>query len=160
MLRKNEQITAREVRIVGDGIESQVLELQEAQSIADELGLDLVEVSPEATPPVCKVIDWSKYLYQTEQKEKSKKKSVAPKTIRLHLDMADNDRRRFVSQAQKFISSGHPLRVNVQLQGREKSRPERARELLSTFLEELQVEAPISTSPAGASTAIQPRGSK
>ena len=66
----NDQIRAREVRIVGDDIESRVVSLREALSIADEKELDLVMISPNANPPVCRIVDFSKFLYQLKKKQK------------------------------------------------------------------------------------------
>lgn len=68
--RINEEIKAQEVRIVGDGIESAVVPIQKALEIAAEKGLDLVEIAPNAQPPVCKVIDYGKFLYEKKKKEK------------------------------------------------------------------------------------------
>ena len=69
----NEQIRAREVRIVGDGIEPKVVPLREALRLADEMELDLVMISPTAVPPVCRIVDFSKFLYQLKKKQKEAK---------------------------------------------------------------------------------------
>ncbi|MDE6198274.1 MAG: translation initiation factor IF-3, partial [Muribaculaceae bacterium] len=69
----NERIRAREVRLVGDNVENGVVSIQEALRIADELGLDLIEISPNAEPPVCRVLDYQKFLYQQKKRAKEQK---------------------------------------------------------------------------------------
>ena len=71
--RVNEQIHVREVRVVGDDIESAVMSTREAIQLAEEKGLDLVEISPNAAPPVCRIIDYSKFLYQQKKRQKEMK---------------------------------------------------------------------------------------
>ena len=90
----NDQIRAREVRIVGDDIESRVVSLREALSIADEKELDLVMISPNAAPPVCRIVDFSKFLYQLKKKQKEQKAKqvkIEVKEIRFGPQTDDHD---------------------------------------------------------------------
>ena len=104
----NEQIRDREVRLIGpDGEQIGVVSSREAQKIADEAGLDLVKIAPNAKPPVCKVIDYGKYRYDLARKEKDakkKQKTVELKEIRLSPNIDTNDLNTKMNAAKKFLS--------------------------------------------------------
>ncbi|MDR2081870.1 MAG: translation initiation factor IF-3, partial [Campylobacteraceae bacterium] len=124
----NQQIRASEVRCVGeDGMQYGIISRNEALRKADELGLDLVLISPNANPPVCKIMDYGKFKYQQEKKQKEAKKKqkiIEVKEIKLSVKIAQNDINYKIKQAREFIQSGKHVRFRVFLKGREMSNPE------------------------------------
>ena len=115
----NEQIRDREVRLIGpDGEQIGVVSSREAQKIADEAGLDLVKIAPNAKPPVCKVIDYGKYRYDLARKEKDakkKQKTVELKEIRLSPNIDTNDLNTKMNAAKKFLAKGSFTSQSVML---------------------------------------------
>ena len=109
----NEQIRDREVRLIGaDGEQLGIVSSREAQKIADEAGLDLVKIAPNAKPPVCKVIDYGKYRYEQARKEKDakkKQKTVELKEIRLSPNIEANDLNTKMNAAKKFLAKGNKV---------------------------------------------------
>ena len=110
----NEQIRDREVRLIGaDGEQLGIVSSREAQKIADEAGLDLVKIAPNAKPPVCKVIDYGKYRYEQARKEKDakkKQKTIEIKEVRLSPNIDENDLNTKVNAARKFIQKGDKVK--------------------------------------------------
>lgn len=121
--RLNEDIRAAELRVIGeDGQQLGVLSRDEALKAAELAGLDLVEISPDAKPPVAKIIDWGKYNYQrTKQLQKSKRnaKSLEVKQIRLGLKISDHDLGVKLKKVIKFLEDGHKVKIAVVYRGRE-----------------------------------------
>ena len=118
--RVNEQIRVREVRIVGDGIESSVMPTRNALHLAEQKGVDLVEISPNAQPPVCRLIDYSKFLYQQKkhQKEmKAKQVKVDVKEIRFGPQTDDHDYEFKLKHAKGFLSDGDKVKAFVFFKG-------------------------------------------
>ena len=115
LYRVGRQIRVPEVRIVGDGIESQVLPTREALQMAEDQGLDLVEISPNAQPPVCRIIDYSKFIYQQKkhQKElKAKQVKIEVKEIRFGPQTDEHDYDFKLKHAKEFLSEGkRPRRI-------------------------------------------------
>lgn len=114
-----------------------VVSLQDALRAARERGLDLVEVSPVAQPPVCRILDYGKFMYQMERqdrKSKSKQKKVDLKGIRLSLTISEHDRNVRVERARKFLEEGHKVKVEIILRGRENQHRDRARAMVNDFL--------------------------
>jgi translation initiation factor IF-3 len=124
----NQQIRSSEVRCVGDdGTQYGVISRNDALRRAEELGLDLVLISPNANPPVCKIMDYGKFKYQQEKKfkeAKKKQKIIDVKEIKLSVKIAQNDVNYKIKQAREFIQSGKHVRFRVFLKGREISNPE------------------------------------
>ena len=109
------------VRVVGDNLEPQILSLREALSLADRYELDLVEISPQANPPVCKIMDYQKFLYEQKKKQKeikAKSAKVVVKEIRLGPHTDDHDFDFKVNHAVKFLKEGCKVRVDVFFKGR------------------------------------------
>jgi translation initiation factor IF-3 len=109
------------VRVVGDNLEPQILSLREALSIADRFELDLVEISPQANPPVCKVMDYQKFLYEQKKKQKeikAKSAKIVVKEIRLGPHTDDHDFEFKVNHAAKFLKDGCKVKVDVFFKGR------------------------------------------
>jgi len=109
------------VRMVGDNLEPQILSLRDALAIADRFELDLVEISPQANPPVCKVMDYQKFLYEQKKKQKelkAKSAKIVVKEIRLGPHTDDHDFDFKVNHATKFLKEGCKVKVDVFFKGR------------------------------------------
>lgn len=136
--RVNEQIQAPIVKLIdADGEMRDALPIAEALAIAKEAGLDLVEVSPQAVPPVCRIVDYGKLQYKQakqEQEAKTKQKKVDTKGIRLGLRTDKHDLFFKKEQAEKFLTKGHKVKIEILLRGREKSMPDKAKEALQAFM--------------------------
>ena len=137
----NEQIRDREVRLIGaDGEQLGIVSSREAQKIADEAGLDLVKIAPNAKPPVCKVIDYGKYRYELARKEKEakkKQKTVEIKEVRLSPNIEANDLNTKVNMAKKFIAKGDKVKVTLRFRGREMAHMQSSKHILDDFAEAL-----------------------
>ncbi len=127
-LNINHRIRAKEVRLIGEGGEQVgVLPIEKAQQMANEKGLDLVEVAPTATPPVCRILDYGKYRYEQTKKEKkvrSGQRSGLLKEIRVRPQVKDHDLGIKINLAKKFILEGDKVRVFVVFRGRQMVHPE------------------------------------
>jgi translation initiation factor IF-3 len=149
--RVNEQIRSREVRLIGaDGANVGVVSSQEAMRIAREAELDLVEVSPGADPPVCRVLNLGKYLYEKEKKERQARKAqtkIEVKEIRLRPKTTDHHRSFKVRDARKWLQSGMKVKVRIRFRGREITYPEIAREDLAQIAKELEDVAVVEQQP-------------
>jgi len=114
------------------------MRLEEALRLAQERNLDLVQVTEKVSPPVCKIIEYGKYLYHQQKKEKKKsKKGSEVKGIRLKFNISDHDILTRVKQAKQFLSKGDKVKIEMVLRGREKALARHAKEKLEKFLEEL-----------------------
>ena len=139
--RVNEQIRAREVRIVGDDIETTVLPLQKALDLADEKGLDLVEISPTAVPPVCRLIEYSKFLYQLKKRQKEQKAKqvkIDVKEIRFGPQTDDHDYNFKLKHAISFLNDGDKVKAYVFFKGRSILFKEQGEVLLLRFANDLE----------------------
>ncbi|HOB27347.1 MAG TPA: translation initiation factor IF-3 [Bacteroidales bacterium] len=119
--RINEEITAREVRVVGDGFEPLILPIDKAIALANEKNLDLVEISPQANPPVCRIMDYSKFLFERRKKEKeikAKTFQMVVKVIRLGFNIDEHDFNFKLKHAQRFLEEGNKVRVEIIYKGR------------------------------------------
>nr|WP_262889001.1 translation initiation factor IF-3 [Costertonia aggregata] len=117
----NEKILAPEVRLVGDNVEVGIYPIRKALDLSDELGLDLVEISPKAKPPVCKIIDYKKFLYEQKKREKvmkAKASKVVVKEIRFGPQTDDHDYEFKKRHAEKFLKDGAKLKAYVFFKGR------------------------------------------
>ena len=130
----NDDIRVDEVRCMVDGQEPLgVVSTNEAMDKANELGLDLVLISPNAKPPVAKVMDYGKFKYQEDKKKKEQKKNqvkIEVKEIKLSVKIADNDISYKVKHAREFLEQGKHVKFRVFLRGREMAHPEAGREVL------------------------------
>ena len=139
--RVNEQIRAREVRIVGDDIETTVLPLQKALDLADEKGLDLVEISPTAVPPVCRLIEYSKFLYQLKKRQKEQKAKqvkIDVMEIRFGPQTDDHDNNFKLKHAISFLNDGDKVKAYVFFKGRSILFKEQGEILLLRFAKDLE----------------------
>ena len=133
----NEKIRAREIRVIGeDGEQFGILTVNEALALAAEKSLDLVEISPNATPPVCKIMDYGKFKYEKTKKEKEnkkKQKNVVIKEIRIKPHIDEHDKETKISQIKKFIEKEYKVKISLRLSGREKLHAESAVKILDDF---------------------------
>ncbi len=137
----NEKITAREVRLVGEGIEQGVYSIREALRIAEEKELDLVEISPNADPPVCKVTDYGKFLYEQKKKQKelkAKQAVVSIKEIRFGPHTDEHDFNFKLNHARKFLKDGDKVKAYVFFKGRTIVYKDQGQVLLLKFAEALE----------------------
>lgn len=148
--RVNEQIRVREVRIVGDDIESCVISISKALQMAEQRGVDLVEISPNAEPPVCRLIDYSKFIYQQKkhQKEiKAKQVKVDVKEIRFGPQTDDHDYNFKLKHAQGFLNDGDKVKAYVFFKGRSILFKEQGEVLLLRFAADLEEYAKVEQMP-------------
>ncbi|HPR72809.1 MAG TPA: translation initiation factor IF-3 [Bacteroidales bacterium] len=139
--RINNRITARMVRVVGEEIETQVMSIQDALRLADKMELDLVEISPNADPPVCKIIDYQKYLYQQKKKQKelkAKATKIVVKEIRFGPNTDDHDYNFKLKHAIRFLEEGAKVRAYVFFKGRSILFKEQGELLLLRFASDLE----------------------
>lgn len=147
----NEQIRDREVRLIGaNGEQLGVVPAKEAQKIADEAGLDLVKIAPNAQPPVCKIIDYGKYRYELARKEKDakkKQKTVELKEIRLSPNIDTNDLNTKMNAARKFLTKGNKVKITLRFRGREMAHMNQSRHILDDIAEALSDVAIVEKAP-------------
>lgn len=149
--RVNEQIHVREVRIVGEGIESKVVPTREALQLADEMGVDLVEISPTAQPPVCRLIDYSKFLYQIKKKAKemkAKQVKIDVKEIRFGPQTADADYAFKLKHAIEFLKQGNKVKAYVFFKGRSIVFKEQGEVLLLRLANDLEEVGKVESMPS------------
>lgn len=149
--RVNEQIHVREVRIVGEGIESKVIPTREALQMADDMGVDLVEISPTAQPPVCRLIDYSKFLYQIKKKAKemkAKQVKIDVKEIRFGPQTADADYAFKLKHAIEFLSQGNKVKAYVFFKGRSIVFKEQGEVLLLRLANDLEDVGKVESMPS------------
>jgi translation initiation factor IF-3 len=138
--RTNHMIKVPQVRLVGENVEVGIYSTAEAQRIANDQGLDLVEISPQADPPVCKVIDYNKFLYEKKKREKdmkAKSKVSEVKEIRFTPNTDDHDFDFKSKHAENFLKDGNKVKAYVQFKGRAIMFKERGELLLLKFAERL-----------------------
>ena len=138
--RLNDEIDVPEVRVVGEGIEPGVYSTQIAVQMARDLEADLVEISPQAVPPVCRIIDYNKFLYEKKKKDKEQKakaKQSELKEIRFTPNTDDHDFDFKSKHAEKFLSEGDKVKCYVQFRGRSIMFQERGELMLLKFAERL-----------------------
>lgn len=158
-VRTNEQIWAKEVRLIDEeGKQLGVVSRDQALEIAKEKDLDLVEVSPDSRPVVCRIINFDKYRYLLEKKEKQQRKSSKKtelKEVRLGVRTGEHDLDFKRRKALKFLEQGRKVKIELVMRGRERAHRDLAREVLNSFLEKIKgeaavrVEQPIMGSPRG-----------
>lgn len=147
----NNNIRAREVRLVGDNVEQGVYSIGEALRLADELELDLVEISPTAEPPVCRITDYQKFLYQQKKKQKeakAKSVKVVVKEIRFGPQTDDHDFNFKLKHAKGFLEEGSKLKAYVFFKGRSILFKEQGEVLLLRFATELEDYGKVDQLPA------------
>ena len=147
----NEEIRDKELRIIGaDGAQLGIMSAAQANQLAEEQGMDLVKISPNAVPPVCKIMDYSKFCYDQKKREKDAKKNqkvVEIKEIRMSPSIDTNDLNTKIKAAQKFLMDGNRVKVSVRFRGREMAHTNIGEKLLLTFAEESSEVANMEKNP-------------
>jgi translation initiation factor IF-3 len=147
----NRQIRAREVQLIDqDGTNHGVIPIAEAVELAREARLDLVEVAPNADPPVCRILDFGKFAYERTKKERQarkQQKKIEVKTIRLSIDTADFHRDIKVRNARRWLEEGKKVKVSLRFYGREITRPEIGQDMMSAVLDQLTDIAEVEQEP-------------
>ena len=165
-MRINRQIRAHKVRVISkDGKQVGILTLIDAQKLADEDELDLVEIAPNASPPVCKIIDYGKYKYQQIKKEKESRKAqhqVKIKEIKFKPNIDTHDFLTKEKHAKEFIEKGYKVRITCTFRGREMLHVERGEKVIKRLVDDLKdiavVEAPVKLMGKNMSTVLAPTG--
>ena len=149
--RINREIKAKEVRLINyNGENAGVVSLAEALKIAQEVGLDLIEISPQVTPPVCKVLDYGKYKYEMQKKKNEAKKNqkvVSIKELKLRPMIDTHDYEVKVKQAKKFLAQGDKVKFTMRYKGREMSANDLGKEILNKLLEDLDGLCKVDSAP-------------
>lgn len=150
-MRINGAITAPELRVVGaDGNQIGIMSRAQALLEAEKAGLDLVEISPMASPPVARIVDWGKFLYQkTKEQQRSRKnaKAVEMKQMRLGLKISAHDLDIKLRKIREFLEAGHKVKIMAFFRGREMAHQELGYQLLDRIVEKLQDVAVVEQKP-------------
>ena len=149
--RTNEKITASEVRVISSkGLQLGIISIREALNYAEDEGYDLVEVSPDAKPPVCKIIDYGKLKYKEQKSKKEakkKQKTIEVKEIKMRPGIDTHDYQVKVKALKKFISGGNKVKVSMRFRGREMEHQNLGLDLLKKLTEEVSEYAKIEVPP-------------
>ena len=150
-MRINEEIRAREVRVIGsDGEQRGIMSGREAQQLAYEKHLDLVEIAPTAKPPVCRIMDYGKYRYEQQKREKEsrkKQKTFDIKEVKLRPGIEEHDFNVKFKNAVRFLEDGDKVKVTIMFRGRELSHPELGEVLLNKMAAQLKEMAVVERQP-------------
>jgi translation initiation factor IF-3 len=148
----NNRISAKSVRVVSENGEMLgVLEIEEALKLASDQGLDLVEISPKAKPPVCKIIDYGKYKYRIQKKQaeaRKKQKTFEVKEVKLRPGIEDHDYGVKLKAIQRFLSEGDKVKITLRFKGREMAYHQRGMEVLKKLETAIESVAKIEQAPA------------
>ncbi|MCR9065055.1 MAG: translation initiation factor IF-3 [Cytophagales bacterium] len=165
--RINERIRVPEVRLVGENVEQGVYSIDKAKAIAQEQGLDLIEIVPNSNPPVCRVLDYSKFKYEQKKKQKelnAKQQKTVIKEIRFGPNTDDHDFEFKLKHAENFLKEGSKVKAFVHFHGRQIVFKEKGYELLFRFLEALEevgkAEAPPKLEGKRLNVILAPKGNK
>lgn len=133
----NEEIRDKEVRVVtDDGEQLGIMSAADALKYASNRNLDLVKIAPQATPPVCKIMDYGKYRFDAQKREKEAKKNqkvIEIKEVQLSLNIDTNDLKTKINHAVRFLKAGNKVKVSIRFRGREMVHPERGYEIMEQF---------------------------
>ena len=136
-LEINEEIRDKEIRVIGaDGSQMGIMSADKALKLAEEANLDLVKIAPTAVPPVCRVMDYGKYRFEQQKKEKENKKNqkvVETKEVRLSINIDTNDFNTKVNQANKFLKNGDKVKVSIRFRGREMAHSKLGLDVMERF---------------------------
>ena len=150
-LRINKQIRVREVRLIQEDGEQGIMPTQDALDLAKNQGLDLVEVAPQANPPVVKILDYGKFKFENEKKirdSKKKQKQLKLKEIRVQPKIDDHDLEFKTKHVRGFLAEGNKVKVTVRFRGRELAHTELGLEVLKTVMAQLEGEYVLDKAPA------------
>ncbi|NLW01164.1 MAG: translation initiation factor IF-3 [Clostridiales bacterium] len=147
----NEQIRDKEVRVISEnGEQLGIMPIQKALGLADEKQLDLVRIAPNAKPPVCKIMDYGKYMFELSKKEKEARKNqrvINVKEVRLSASIEEHDLGVKARNADKFLKAGNKVKVSIRFRGREMSHSQVGYEIMEKFISMLSVDAVVERKP-------------
>ncbi|HMK29390.1 MAG TPA: translation initiation factor IF-3 [Terriglobales bacterium] len=150
-MRTNERIRAREIRVIDDeGTQLGIMAPHEALRIAREKNMDLVEVSPTAQPPVCRIMDFGKYLYQQEKREREAKKHqkiITVKEVKFRINVDDHDYETKKNHVLRFLEEGDKVKATIFFRGREMTRQGLGREILQRLIADVGPKAIVENMP-------------
>ncbi|SDF23598.1 translation initiation factor IF-3 [Sporolituus thermophilus] len=150
-MRINEEIRAREVRVISStGEQLGIMPLRDALRLAGEQQLDLVEVAPQAKPPVCRIMDFGKFKYEQQKRDKEAKKKqkiITVKEVKIRPNIEDHDFNVKIKHAQRFLEDGDKVKVTIMFRGRELSHPELGKQVLMKMANELKNIATVEREP-------------
>jgi len=151
LIRVNQEIKANQLRVIGpDGEQMGIMSREEALQVAENAGVDLIEISPNADPPVAKVLDWGKYQYQKmkeQQKNRKHSKASELKQIRLGLKIGSNDLEIKLRKIRKFLGEGHKVKIMIFYKGREMAHQEIGYEMINKIVSKLEDDAIVEQTP-------------
>ncbi len=151
-MRINSQIRARDVRVISpEGEQLGIMSIKDALRAAQELDLDLVEVAPNARPPVCRIMDYGKYKYEQTKRQKEarkKQKIVSIKEVRMSPKIEEHDFQVKLRNAERFLKEGNKVKVSVRFRGREVVHSDLARDMLLQMAKDIEHIAKIDRQPA------------
>lgn len=149
--RVNQEIRVKEVRLIDENGENKgIVPVKEALLLADEAGLDLIEISPQAVPPVCKIMDYGKYKYEQQKKKNEARKNqkiVNIKELKLRPMIDVHDYEVKVKQAKKFLSQGDKVKFTIRFKGREMSANDMGRKVLDNLVDDLENICKVESEP-------------
>ena len=149
--RINNEIKVKEVRLIDENGENRgIVSIAEALRIADDADLDLIEISPQAVPPVCKVLDYGKYKYEVQKRKNEAKKNqkiVNIKELKLRPVIDTHDYEVKIKQAKKFLSQGDKVKFTMRFKGREMSANDMGKEILNKIIEDLDTIGKVDSAP-------------
>ena len=155
-MRVNDRIRVPEVRVVDDtGENLGVMATEQARALASEKGLDLVEVAPQANPPVCKIVDFGKYSYQQEKRDRKGRRRSKLKEVKLTIKIGEHDFQTKLKRARSFLEKGDIVRVSIFFRGREIVHASRGRDLLKRVEEEVSDLARVEGRPTARGKILQ-----
>ena len=147
----NEQIRDREVRLIGeDGEQLGIVAIATAMRVAEERGLDLVKIAPQANPPVCKIMDYGKYRFDQSKREKEQRKNqtvVEMKEVQLSATIDTHDMEVKAKACNKFLKQGNKVKVSIRFRGRQAAHGEIGLDVMNTFLELVAENAVVEKQP-------------
>lgn len=150
-LQINEQIRDKEIRVIdSDGSQLGIMPAKKAMELAEQKNLDLVKIAPQASPPVCKIIDYGKYRFEQSKREKEQRKNqrvVEIKEVRLSLNIDTHDFETKKNHAMRFISEGNKVKASIRFRGREMGHPELGQEIMHRFAEAMGEVANVERPP-------------
>ena len=150
-LQINEQIRDKEIRVIdSDGSQLGIMPSKKAMELAEQKNLDLVKIAPQATPPVCKIIDYGKYRFEQSKREKEQRKNqrvVEIKEVRLSLNIDTHDFETKKNHAMRFIAEGNKVKASIRFRGREMGHPELGLEIMKRFSEAMEEVANVERQP-------------
>ena len=149
--RINDRIRTPQIRLIGHtGDQGGVVDIDTAVKMADEVGLDLVEIAPDANPPVCKIMDFGKYKYEIAQKAREARQNqthIVVKEVRMRPKIENHDYETKRAHIEKFLKGGDKVKVTMQFRGREQTRPELGYKLLQRLAEDVALFAFVEFAP-------------